>query len=330
MFANEYTGPLGIDSFGEISRRAGSASIDSDARLKNLAQGDWRYDGMLLPALKRNGWIRFAAGFKAGVYAHPQQEWCLKIIGMGVGDNPAYFAGRGYYLEHEQRMLNAFHEHGFRFQPRVKSLGESIDYLIDQGIDRDQAAWQCESGHVLVLEQVVGVPFATQTGHFLCYHPDIAIFDPGVLRLAERALDRLRVSLDAANVEGLVHNDPTPANIVFSLDGHNRLLARLVDFELAQDLNQASPAYVSEHVRELYAEREVPANERTGRHTRNLDQHVLEQSRSALAQIRGCVDLLAERSPDFDWLTVSLSFVGGISINVGRAVKYWRERLARH
>ena len=51
------------------------SSIDNDSRFKNLPSGYWVYDE-LLRNLKSKGWVRFAPGFKAGLYGHPQQQWC--------------------------------------------------------------------------------------------------------------------------------------------------------------------------------------------------------------------------------------------------------------
>ena len=42
-------------------------SIDNDKRFKNLAKGYWVYDE-LLNGLARNGWVRFATGYKGALY----------------------------------------------------------------------------------------------------------------------------------------------------------------------------------------------------------------------------------------------------------------------
>lgn len=300
MTKSSCTEQYGKADFSRLSRTHCLSSIDDDMRRKNLSRGDWRYDALLLPALIENGWKRFAAGFKAGVYGHAEKPWCIKIMGMGVGDHPQFFAGRGYYNEHERRMLEQFAKREFSFQPQVKSVDDSIAFLEDCGVDADQARWQCENSNVLITERILGIPFATQTGHFLTYEPDIAVFGSRVLMEAERALYELKTQLDRANTLGLLHNDPMPANILFTQGDHGTLAARLVDFELAQNCNEESPEYVSQSVRELYAEREVPMNAQTRKHTKNLDQHIMEQAIAALRTIRCRVKEYEDKTSDLD------------------------------
>ena len=119
-----------------------------------------------------------------------------------------------------------------------------------------------------------------------------------------------------------------PANIVFSLQDDDSLIASLVDFELAQDLKGSSPEYVSQSVQELYKERDVPRNSQTRAYTKNLDQHIISQAIVAIRGIRAAVKDL-EGDSEIDWLSLSISipFLGGFSINVGKAIRYWQERL---
>ena len=245
---------------------------------------------------------------------------------MGVGDSPSYFAGRGYYNEHERRMLATFEARGFTFQPRAQSVEESIHYLTEEcGVEADQARWQCESHNVLIIERILGLPFATSMGDFLRYRADIAIFNSEVLRGCEQALQELKGQLDEANRANLLHNDPVPPNIILSASTGNTFTARLVDFELAQDLNTPSPEYVSNSVQELYAEREVPANARTGKHMRNLDQHLMAQDIDALGSIRRLAEENEKGRSEWDSSSVGLSFVGGIVLDLRDAIRFWRE-----
>jgi hypothetical protein len=117
------------NDFYNTLRKLTIKSIDNNKRLKNINKGHGVYDEFI-KTLLGNGWIRFAAGFKAGIYAHPNHDWCIKILGMGVGDNPSYFFKRGYYLEHERNMLIDFNNAGFSFQPQVMTQEEASEFLI--------------------------------------------------------------------------------------------------------------------------------------------------------------------------------------------------------
>jgi hypothetical protein len=71
---------------------------------------------MIIPNdLAKAGLMRFAPGFKAGVYGHSASKYCIKVLGMGVGENPIYFCEHGFYLAHERDMLIAFRNAGFTF-----------------------------------------------------------------------------------------------------------------------------------------------------------------------------------------------------------------------
>jgi hypothetical protein len=199
---------------------------------------------------------------------------------------------------------------------------ESIEFLVTEcGVQPDQAHWQCKTNHVLITERILGIPFATATGDFLHYESVLAIFDSGVLRQCEHSLRDLKTQLDEANRAGLLHNDPVPTNIIFALGEGRTLVARLVDFELAQDLSEQSPDYVSSSVRELYAERNVPFNAQTGKHLKNLDQHLMEQAIEALDRIRKRVEEYESERRGTNWLSFSFSFVGGITINFSDAMR---------
>jgi hypothetical protein len=251
-------------------------------------------------------------------------------MGMGVGDNPSYFAGRGEYVAHERGILQAFADEYFTFQPKVKSIEESIEFLISEcGIDKNIAECQCKYNNILITERIIGVPFATQTGHFLNYDPDIAVFDSEVLLQAEHALNALQKELAYANRKGLLHNDPMPSNIVFEQDEEGNIVARLVDFELAQTLNGYTPAYVSNHIPELYVERQVPNNSKTGKYLKNLDQHLLEQAIQALKQIRNTIKEMEDSSTHFKGIWFTVPFLSW-SMNIGEAMDYWNNRTLRH
>jgi hypothetical protein len=225
---------------------------------------------------------------------------------MGVGNNPHYFAERGYYLAYERQMLDTFGREGFTFAPRVMPPRWTMEFLQNKcGVSRDQALLRCRQHDVLVIERIDGIMFATQTGDALDYEADIAQFDADVLEEAISALSQLRESLRSANAMGLFHNDAMPGNIVFTVDSHGRIAARLLDFELAQDLWTGSPAYVNSSVQELYDLRGVPRDEHVGTHTMTLDDYLLEASARALQAIRQTVVSHAGR------VTASVPFIGG-------------------
>ncbi len=251
--------------------------IDHDPRFKNLPYGYWIYDEFL-KGLYAKGWFRFAAGFKAALYGHPTSKWCIKLLGMGVGDNPLYFCDRGYYLEHERTMLLDFAKAGFSFQPKVMTEEESIRFLVDNKIvDENQATLRIQRNDLIVMEFINGIPFATQTGHYRDYMADFTIIGQNTLSEMHTALYNLSTELSSANAMGYLHNDPMPPNIIFCLKRQNKLVAKLVDFEIAQNLSKPSPDFVSNTVRELYDERMVPKN-LNGEHIKNLDQHLIDES----------------------------------------------------
>ena len=72
---------------------------------------------------------------------------------------------------------------------------------------------------------------------------------------AERALRQLRARLQQANTDGLAHNDPMPANIIFTMNAEDEIGARLLDFELAQDLHAGSPDYVVGEMLEYFRDK---------------------------------------------------------------------------
>jgi serine/threonine protein kinase len=289
--------PLSKRRFQEMAREPALVSIDGDRRVYHLASGYWVYDEML-SALKNSGWIRFAPGFKAGLYGKAGCQHCIKILGMGVGENPLYFCERGYYLEHERRLLERFRSRGFVFGPKALSTEDSIRLLVDQGgVPARQAELRVTRNDVLIMDFISGVPLAIQTGQYVNYDLEIVGFDRELLAEVLAALQQLHRELDQANGLGLLHNDPMPPNIILSLNDAGELTARLVDFELAQDLSEPSPDYVNNSVAELYSERDVPRNSKTGRHTKNLDQHLLDESIRLvrdLLPIAGQVRSLAE------------------------------------
>jgi serine/threonine protein kinase len=319
------SGSLGRRSFDKVVHKRELPALETDDRMYNLSPGYWVYDE-LLADLTRAGWNRFGPGFKAGVYGHPKSDSCIKLLGMGVGDNPRYFCERGYYLEHERKMLDAFRRRGCNFAPSVLSQQDSVTFLREHGVRPSQAEIRVEKNDLLVMEYIPGIALATQTGHHLNYDVNVDAFDEYVLTEMISALQRLRVALQRANSRDLVHNDPMPPNIVFT-ERNGSIEAMLVDFEIAQDLRVATPEYVVNTVAELYAERGVPWSSGTARYDGNLDMVLLGKSIEVMEWIR---DAVASHTKDSVWDTVNLRLplVGGASVNLGRAFRYIRSRLS--
>jgi hypothetical protein len=310
--------PLSRNQFKAIVRRPVIHPIEGDDRFYNLAPGYWVYDE-LLSALSRCGWARFAPGFKAGLYGHPNSDVCMKVLGMGVGDDPLYFCERGHYLAHERAMLEDFRAHGYEFAPQPLSREASMRFLVDHcDVSAAQAEMRVSRDDILIMEFIPGVPFATQTGHFLNYDVNVAAFDRSVLHDMVIALYRLEDELGKANTRGLVHNDPMPPNIIFTIGEDDDIRARLVDFELAQNLVKPSPEHVNHSVAELYLERDVPRNPNTQQHKKNLDQHLMHESICVANEIEKSAPQIRELIDVLDGVSVSVPFVGGVSINLGR------------
>jgi hypothetical protein len=298
--------------------------IEGDSRFYNLAPGYWVYEEMLA-GLQRSGWVRFAPGFKAGLYGHSQSGYCIKILGMGVGENPLYFCERGYYLGHERAMLEDFRSHGFDFAPQPLSRDESVRFLVDNcDVNARQAEMRVYRDDVLITEFIAGIPFASQTGRFLNYDINVVGFEDDVLKDMLAALNRLKSELQKANDEQLVHNDPMPPNIIFTIGEDGNIRARLVDFELAQNLATASPEFVSNSVAELYLERDVPRNPNTGKFKMNLDQHLMHESISVAEEIVRTAPQVRSLADALDIVSISIPFLGGISIDLGRAYRFAR------
>jgi serine/threonine protein kinase len=298
--------------------------IDGDIRFYNLALGFWVYDE-LLSDLQRSGWVRFAPGFKAGLYGHPHSDFCIKVLGMGVGDDPLYFCERGYYLAHERSMLEDFRAHGFDFAPQPLSHEESIRFLVDHcNVSPRQAEMRVSRDDILIMEFISGIPFATQTGRFLNYDINIIGFENDVLKDMLVALHKLNKDLEKANTQQLLHNDPMPPNIIFTIGEDSDIRARLVDFELAQNLKKPSPEYVSNSVAELYLERDVPINPNTNKYKMNLDQHLMHESIGVAEEIVRSAPQIRDLADALDTVSISIPFLGGISIDLGRAYKLFQ------
>lgn len=316
--------PISKNQFKDLVRNPVLPSIENDGRFYNLAPGYWVYDE-LLSNLRQSGWVRFAPGFKAGLYGHPRNKFCIKVLGMGVGDDPLYFCERGYYLAHERAMLEDFRGHGFRFAPQPLSREESVRFLVDHcAVSPKQAEDRVYRDDVLIMEYISGIPFATQTGRFLNYDIDIVIFESEVLHEMPTALHRLKDALEKANSQGLLHNDPMPPNIIFTLDEEENLCARLVDFELAQNLGKPSPQYVNDSVAELYLERDVPKNPNTHKYKKNLDQHLMRESIDVAEEIVNAAPHIRKLAEVLDSVSISIPFLGGISVNLGRVYQLFR------
>jgi thiamine kinase-like enzyme len=86
-----------------------------------------------------------------------------------------------------------------------------------------------------------GVPIATQTGRYLNYDTNIVGFDDDALKEMLTALYALKSDLKKANSQDLLHNDPMPPNIIFTTGEDDRIRARVVDFELAQNVTVLEP-----------------------------------------------------------------------------------------
>jgi hypothetical protein len=302
--------------------------IDDNPRMYHLPSGYWVYDEML-SALRNSGWVRFAPGFKAALFGKEGSRHCIKILGMGVGENPLYFVERGYYLEHERRMLERFRSAGFVFGPSVLSMEDSIRLLVDEGgVSIRQAELRVTHHDVLAMEYINGIPFATQTGQHINYDLEIVEFDQELLTDVLVALSRLRRELESANSAGLLHNDPMPPNIIFGLDNNESLRAWLVDFELAQDLAGPSPDYVNNSVAELYWERNVPLNVHTGKYVKNLDQHLINECIRVVREFIPIATKMRDVADSLEGVSVSVAipFIAGISFNLGRFLKLLRRR----
>ena len=289
-------------------------------KFKNLSIGCPSY-GYFLKKLSDSGWIRFAVGFKSGVYCHPlKTKWCIKIIGMGIGDDPYYFCGRGYYLRHEKEMLLSLRNKGFDFQPNVMSDEDSISFLFENCDTAEKEAKRLvENKDILIIEYISGVTIASRTGYNLDYEVSLPVNEE-FLRKTFIALHYLKQELTRANQIGLMHNDPMPDNIILTLDNSDNafnIRARLVDFELAKDLSHSSPNYVEDTVNELYKERDVPLNHQTHKYKKSLDQHLMDGS---IELVKEFIDYIAIiKSPSGDRYDKSPSMVatgssGGIYI----------------
>ena len=316
--------PVSRSELKALVRSPDLRPIEGDNRFHNLAPGYWVYDE-LLSDLRRSGWVRFAPGFKAGLYGHPQSKFCIKILGMGVGDNPLYFCERGYYLAHERSMLEDFRTHGFDFAPEPLPRDESIRFLVDEcHVGARQAELRVSRNDLLITEFISGIPFATQTGRFLNYDVNIVGFEEDVLKSMFEALYKLKSELEKANSHELLHNDPMPPNIIFTLDEDDHIQARLVDFELAQNLKVPSPDYVNNSVAELYLERDVPRNSSTNKHKMNLDHYLMQESIAVAEEIVRTAPQIRKLTDALDGVSISIPFLGGISIDLGRVYKFLR------
>ena len=307
--------------FVRLVRNPQIHSIENDERTYNLARGYWVY-GDLLADLRAAGWQRFGPGFKGGVYGHPDHDYCIKILGMGVGRNPLFFVERGEYVDHERRMMQHFRAAGYVFAPEVLEPAATVRFLEMVGVRPFQAETRVARNDVLVTERIRGIPLAIQTGRDLTYDLCIDVFEADVIAEMEGAIAKLRLDLHRANVRGLFHNDPMPPNILFTLDDRDCITARLVDFEIAQ-AGTGSPEFVVNTVNELYRERAVPVNPQTSIYMTSLDMHLLDQTADVLRHIKRAVE---KKESFFDALSLEIPFIG-VSIEVGKAWRYLRGRL---
>jgi hypothetical protein len=212
--SHRFEGRIGRRQFNQLVRKPVLVGIDGDTSLRNLAPPFWVY-GDLIADLETAGWRRFGAGFKSGVYGHPDMTHCVKLLGMGVGQAPHYFCERGYYIDHERQVLEQCAKQGFSFAPRVLSKEDSVRFLVDKCKVRSaQAELRVGRNDLLVQEVVRGIPFATQTGHHLNYDLHVLACEEDLLHDMMAALHALRTDLRKANETGFLHNDPMPSNII--------------------------------------------------------------------------------------------------------------------
>lgn len=117
-----------------------------------------------------------------------------------------------------------------------------------------------------------------------------------------------------------------PPNIIFTINDRREIEAKLVDFELAQNLKRPSPEYVTSSVAELYRERAVPVNPHTSAYRVNLDMHLIDESIELVKRI--CDATAGGHAGDslLDAMSLGISFVGGVSINLGKALRVLRGR----
>jgi len=202
------------------------------------------------------------------------------------------------------------------------SQKDTVKFLIENcGVSKQQAELRTFNNDILLMEYIDGIPFATQTGHFLNYIVDYTIPDSDVLAKMIQALFILKSLLMDANSKGLLNNDPMPPNIIFTLGKKKRIIARLVDFELSQNLNKESPDYVSNSVQELYRERNVPFNIHTHKYIKNLDEHLIDES------IKKLKELPTKESTTFlDSISFSIPFLP-LSLDVGKIAKKIKKHL---
>src|SRR3989339_36310 len=298
--------------------------IKYNDNIKNLSDGYWVYDA-LIQELEKNNWIRFAPGFKAGVYGHSEHKYCIKILGMGVGDDPKYFCEKGNYIEHERNMMMKFRNNKFTFLPEVLTQEDSIRFLVEEcKISKSQAEERCFKNDILITEYIPGIAMATQTGQFLDQILNVGYFSEEVIFEMEASLYKLKEELDCANRLGLLHNDPMPPNIIFTVDKNERIIAKLVDFELSQDINVSSPSFVDNAVKEQYKERDVPLNNQTGKYKKNLDQHLMELSIELLQNLPLHIRKQKKLETIWDSISITIPFVG-IGINLGGMERHLRK-----
>jgi hypothetical protein len=300
-------------------------SIENDTRFFNLST-DYPVDKDFINSLERNGWVRFSAGFKAGIYANRRYQWCIKILGMGLGENPSYFCGHTYYLHHEREMLLSFKRAGFDFQPNVMTHEESISFLVNEcGISSKQAMARIINDDVLITELVNGVPLLTQTGKNLECFINPVILNNKILFDIGLALEYLKMQLDEANANGFMHNDPIGFNIILAMNKKKKVIAKLVDFELAQNLNKKTPEHVSIVVDQLYRERGVPFNSQSGEHTKSLDQHLMDESIQIIEQLSERLSILKISDSPFRSIFTIGPFASGIDLKLINATEFLRK-----
>lgn len=248
-------------------------------------------------------------------------------MGMGVGQDPLYFCERGYYLEYERAMLRDFREQGFKFGPEVLDPEKSIDFLVKRcRVKQYQAELRVRRCDLIIMEYIPGIPLATQTGYGLNCDLNVDAFCADVVEEMHSALRALELKLMEANAKLLLHNDPMPPNIIFSMNEHHDIIARLVDFELGQNIKKGSPDYVNSTVAELYRDRHVPVDPITHDHIKNLDNHLMDGSIDVVRRVKEAVRKPGDDDSLIDAVSIGVSLFGSMTFNLGKAIKILRRR----
>jgi len=197
-----------------------------------VADVHWVYRDMI-DALEDSGWFRAAVGFKSGIYAHKGNSYVLKIMGMGMGEAPHYYCGKGFYNAHEKMMLQSLESLGFDWGPKVLGTQETINILQHYGVSEEQATLRSVNHDVLLVERIAGIPLGRFTGK------DDEVLNTvfNIERPVEiaSALYEFKQKVVKANKKGFYHNDLVSPNLLLTAKENGMLGIKAVDFNLASD-----------------------------------------------------------------------------------------------